>query len=81
MTTRGLLNILGRGLLVSAAMLGVLALIHHNTVAADVIFYDSLDNEVSFGPGASVTFLLWSLAGVAMLNGGILVLAARRIQP
>jgi len=79
MTTRQLLNLMGSALLASAALLVVLALIHQGVSEGDV-FYDTLGNEVQVDYGLSVTFLLFSLAGVALLNGGILLLAARRTQ-
>lgn len=50
-----------------------------NNTVDEVFFFDNLDNRVHFDPGLSVTFLLFSLAGVALLNGVILLLAASRM--
>ena len=77
MTTKQLLNAVGNGLLASAALLVVLAVVHLKTVESTVSFFDGLDNEVVLHPGRDVTFLLFSLAAVAAINGGVLIRAAR----
>ena len=77
MTPKDLANAAGLGLLISAALLVVLAFVHHSTVESSVFFFDELGNEVDYQHGRDVTFLLFSLAGVALVNGGILMSAAR----
>jgi hypothetical protein len=81
MTPRRVLNLGAAALMASAALLAVLALIHHNVVETQVFFFDNLNNEVDFQAGRDVTYLLYSLAAVALLNGIFLRLAARRIKP
>ena len=76
-TSRHLLNTVGRGLLATAAVLVTLAIIHHITVESTVYFFDNLGNEVELHSGRDVTFLLYSLAGIALFNGALLMQLAR----
>jgi len=80
MTPGQLPNLLGKTLLVGGALLAVLAFVHHYTIETDVLFFDRLGNEVHYHPGRDVTFLLFSLAGVALAMGGVLVVGARRLS-
>lgn len=80
MTSRQLSNLLGTALLAGGALLAVLAVVHHYTIETDVLFFDDLGNEVAYHPGRDVTFLLFSLAGVASSMGGFLISGARRLS-
>ena len=79
MTSRQLPSLLGNALVAGGVLLAVLAAVNHYTIETDVLFYDNIGNEVHYYPGRDVTFLLFSLAGVAWLMGGFLINGARKV--
>ncbi len=76
MTTR-LPQTIGLALVTSAALLVVLACVHQALIESTVFFYDDLGNEVDYVAGRDVTFLIFCLAGVALVNGGAVLWAMR----